>query len=253
MTPDDTRFVLAAYRPGTEDESDPRFQDALKQLENDPALKTWFDEQEALSASLSEKLKEIPIPSRLRSDILAGAKASSGNFPRKKRIWPRILAVAACLAIAGVSVFMWTNRFVPSGPQTLTAFNQDMRAYLEGFFLLDYQSEDLDDVQKWLATKQGYSDFKVPETLAGFTSLGCEVIDWHGKQAYLICFDVDGELVHLFSVPDGAALPDAPTNTLPIAIAQSGEWSTTEWVENDELYFVATLGDANHLKHSLGI
>ena len=252
MTPD-ARFVLAAYRPGSEDSEDPEFQEALKLLETDQELRNWYDEQLLLAAALSAKLKEIPIPPQLRADILAGAKVSSGTFGTKKRRWPKILALAASIVITGATVFLWSNRFVPSGPDTFAAYDQDMRSYLERFFLLDYQSENLQEVKNWLASKHGYSGYTVPETLAGFPSLGCEVIEWHGKKASLICFDVDGELVHLFSMPDGETLPGAPTNPMPSAIAQVGEWCTTSWVEGGKLYLVASLGDAEHVKRSLGI
>lgn len=254
MTPDDTRFVLAAFRPGTEDANDPEFQEALKQVDTDPELRNWFNEQILLAAALSAKLKEIPIPPQLRADILAGAKVSTGGtFGAKKRRWPKILALAASIVITGATVFLWSNRFVPSGPNTFAAYDQDMRSYLGGFFFLDYQSKNLGEVKDWLASKHGYSGYTVPETLAGFPSLGCEVIEWHGQKAYLICFDVDGELVHLFSMPNGESMPGAPTNLSPSAIAQVGEWSTTSWVEGDKLYLVASLGDAGRVKRSLGI
>ncbi|MGK0186345.1 MAG: hypothetical protein ACI9R3_002128 [Verrucomicrobiales bacterium] len=253
MNLDDNRFVLAAFRPDTEDADDPRFRDALQKLQSDAELKSWFDEQNALSSALRDKLREIHIPAELRSNILTGAKVSAATEKRKPGKWPRILALAACIAILGASVFLWSNRFVPSGPVTFAAYHQDMRSYLNGFFLLDYESEDLENVQNWLATKYGYSDYKVPDALASFPSLGCEVIDWHGKQAFLICFDVDGELVHLFSMPGGKTLTGAPSNQSPSAVVQTGEWSSTSWIENDRLYLVATLGNAEHLKRSLGV
>lgn len=250
---DDTRFVLAAFRPGTEDVDDPRFKDALQKMESDPALKAWFEEQTALSNALREKLAEIAIPGSLRANILAGARASTGAARKPRKKWPRILALAATIAILGISAFFWNNRFVPSGPETFAAYHEDMRNYLSGLLFLDYRSDDLGEVEQWLASKHGYSGYKIPDALTGFTSLGCEVIDWHGKEAYLICFDVDGELVHLFSMPGGQSLPGAPIATSPGEVAVTGEWSSTSWIENDRLYLVATLGDAEHLKKSLGV
>ena len=253
MTPDDIRFVLAAYRPGTDDENDPQFRDALARMKSDSELKVWFDEQMALSRSLSEKLRDIPVPPQLRADILAGAKVSAPPASKRRRRWPQVLAVAACILLTGASVFLWLNRFVPSGPETWAAYQNDMGSYLSGFFLLDYESEDLEDVKQWLSKNHGVTNYTVPASLKQYPSLGCEVIEWHDREAYLICFNVDGELVHLFALPNDEGLPGAPTITAPGFIAQSGEWTMTGWREDGQLYLVSTLGNSEFLKRSLGV
>ena len=91
--------------------------EALALTETDSTLKQWFDEQAELSAALSAKLGEIPVPNDLRAKILAGADVSSapGNVSVSKfRRWLPALATAACLVVTGIAIFLWQNRYVPS-------------------------------------------------------------------------------------------------------------------------------------------
>ena len=46
MKSEEAKQLLEVFRPGGEDLGDPRFLEALKQTECDPALGRWFAEQE---------------------------------------------------------------------------------------------------------------------------------------------------------------------------------------------------------------
>ena len=47
MDNNDAKLILQVYRSGGEDASDPFFAEALEQARLDPALRTWFAEQQA--------------------------------------------------------------------------------------------------------------------------------------------------------------------------------------------------------------
>ena len=253
MTAEDAKFILASYRPLSGDADDQHFQEALAVMEENSELKEWFEQEMELSSALTEKLGEIEVPVELRADILAGARVSAETVSKvnlPKRRWPKVLAIAACLAITGAGIFLWKNHWSPSGPETMVAYRQDMGAYMDRVFLLDYQSKNLGDVKAWLASKHGFTNYTVPAALAGRPSVGCEVIEWHGRKAYLICFDVDGELVHLFTMPDGIDLEGCPPDATPL-FAQVDQWATSSWREDDRLCLVTTEGDEKFLRQAL--
>ena len=243
MDAEDARYILRSARPNGKDDQDPRFAEALEAAMTDDELNEWLANERAASQALSDKLAEIPVPEELRAKILAGARCSTPAPAPQRHRW---LAMAAILVLSVTLAFLWTNRFVESGPRSIAAYRADMSAYLEGFFLLDFQTENIDEIRDWLASKHGFTDYDVPESLASYPSVGCEIIHWHDTKIALICFDAGGELIHLFIAPDGH-VPDAP-GTPPSGI---GEWASTEWNEDGHTYLVLTKGDETFLSQAM--
>lgn len=248
MDREKARFLLTAYRTGGGDKDDPVFAEALAAVREDVELEEWFSQQQAFSRVLSGKLQEIAVPAEVKAKILAGSSASAG----RGRPWRWWLSLAASVVISGLLVFWWFNRFVPTGPETMAAYRVDMGQYLSHVFFLDYESENVSDVRRWLKDRHDVTDYTIPESLDKYASLGCEVIRWHDLTAYLICFDVKGELVHLFLLPDGSHLPDSVSIGKTDLARVSGKWSTASWVEGDDLYLVSTLGSEEFLREALG-
>lgn len=245
MDSDQIKFTLAAFRPSSDDADDPIFAEALAEVEKDAELKVWFDQQMELNQALTGKLSEIEVPGALRSKIAAGGSVS--KKPRRQQ-W---LAIAAAFAVSAVGIAFALTHYSESGPKTVAAYRVDMGSYLSKLLFLDFKSDKLDEVQSWLESEHSVAH-TVPVPLQSRPSLGCEVVPWHGRSSYLICFDVDGELVHLFVMPGGADVEGTPSGAdRAYASVDDGKWSTLTWSDAGDLYLVATQGDKAFLAAAL--
>ena len=106
------------------------------------------------------------------------------------------------------------------------------------------QKKNLDKLIGHLADKHQFTNYEVPEALAQNRSVGCRMVEWNNTEVALICFSVDGELVHLMVLPK-TQLPEIPKM---IKSVQAGEWATAGWKDEDNVYLVATKGGAEFLQ-----
>lgn len=242
----EAKLRLQAFRVGRDDSEDPVFAEALRLARQDPELSHWLQEQQALNHSLSEKLREIPVPEDLKSNILAAYRVSKKQPRIQRREW---LALAALFLVLLIPIGKWLNRIRNEGPVTFDAYQHDMVKYLSRGFYLDLATDDPKAIRDWLANEHGFTGYAVPAGLEQYPSIGCRVIRWHSRQSVLICFDVNGELVHLFVIPV-SELPDGPASP-ERSYARIGQWTTASWAEGERCYYVATRGDEQFLKQSL--
>ena len=80
MDREQARFVLRSFRPDGADSGDPDFEEALAVAADDRELGEWLAVEREQDASVAASLKDLTIPSSLRSSILAALKAdAAGN------------------------------------------------------------------------------------------------------------------------------------------------------------------------------
>jgi hypothetical protein len=80
MDREQARFVLRSFRPDGADSRDPDFEEALAVAADDRELGEWLAVEREQDASVAASLKNLTIPSNLRSSILAALKAdAAGN------------------------------------------------------------------------------------------------------------------------------------------------------------------------------
>lgn len=247
VTEEQAKLILSVHRSGDSDPDDSLVTDALALVATDSDLRVWYEREQQCIAALDAKFGEIAPPANLRARILETAPPTA----RSQR-WTRrhtILAAAALLVISLVGSALWLERPFTSGVASRAAYQQDMATFLDRFFLLDYESDKIEDVTGWLARERGIKNFAVPQSLAAHPSLGCEVIPWNGRLTYLICFDVDGELYHLFLLPGGTdlAAPAGESKRFPV----DPKWATASWSDGNDLYFCCSLEDPDRFRRIL--
>ena len=71
MNRHEAKRQLEVFRPGGADARDPCFAEALKQLEHDPELARWFNEQRRFDAVMAEGVKAVATPADLKAAILS--------------------------------------------------------------------------------------------------------------------------------------------------------------------------------------
>ena len=240
MTPDEVKFILQAYRAGTEDDNDPRFQEALAHVEKDAELAAWFAEQQEFDGIVRDRLREIEVPADLKQRILAGRKVVQmppRNYSRE------LIGLAAVLLIFAAGIFYFNG---PSGDAARNrlalgaSWQASMVHRLDTGYQLNLRESDPAKVRAWLAEHSPVNVEGLPAVLDGHSSHGCETFTWNGREVVLACFNMNGEIVHVFMM-DHADLPDDDHRHWP-AGSEAGRWATDYWCDHKTEFLVATSG-----------
>lgn len=242
MDPQRAKFLLQGGLPRASDREDPAFVEALAEAETDPALEDWTRRQQQLTDALAGKLNEIAVPAHLKNHLLAGGFVSQRAHRFRRRSW--LAAAASLVLLIGLAAWQWISTPVvqPIGFATLRA---DLCDFLTGDVRLEVQSPLLERLQAHLGAKHQFTNYAVPAALAAQRGVGCRMIDWRGRQVALICFTSHGQLVHFFVTPR-SAWPDAEL-PLDYTHEQVDEWATAGWVDDRNVYLVATRGSPEML------
>jgi hypothetical protein len=243
MKKEEAKFILGSYRHGGQDGNDPHFREALALAKSDPELSKWFEEELALEAEVSRKVHSIPVPSNLRSNILAGRKLVRPDGLWQRRGWFSL--VASLLVLLSVLVFWFQRPAASDFAKFETEMTEFLTSKLDG---LDFQTEELGEIRAWLAAHGSSDDFVLPERLAELQGLGCRLIDWRGNLVTLICFTSGSDEVHLL-VMDRSALRHPPGRRPQFG--QSGTWATAAWSDQDKVYMLSAEGNGDLLAELL--
>jgi hypothetical protein len=183
------------------------------------------------------------------------AEAGSGDkivsLPKRRvTFWRMLPAMAAAIVLLSVVAIWW----VP-GRHRVSYATVDSRI-VEIFGkgpTLPKRSQNSEELRAWLLAQGAPADFQIPKKLRGLKSFGCEVVDMHGRPAYLTCFwtekkpGVDeGSLVHLL-VAHRKDFKDAPPTGAP-QYNTMADWSFAAWSEGDVIYTMAANAPMEQLK-----
>jgi hypothetical protein len=194
------------------------------------------------------------LPAEKVDAILAGGRAAARGegaspaktekvvtFPRPKRF--ALIVAAAVLLFVGLAI--WQPRvtrpvsFALFAPRVVEFFGQPPE--------LPKRSQNPEELRTWLLAQGAPTDFQIPAKLRGMESLGCQVVNVHGRPAYLTCFWREkGELVHLL-VARRDDFREAPSNSTPQFRELSG-WSFASWSEGETIYTLATAAPLEKLR-----
>jgi hypothetical protein len=236
MDNQEAKLYLSAYRPGGRDVPDPVFQEALRQAEQDPTLKAWFHQEQALDAAVASKLKGIRPPANLKAEILAGQKLAP-----PPAWWPqlRVWAMAASFVLLAGILALWNGLEQRTGPAPMMAeFRRDVSQVVAGGFVPDRMVGNAAEAREWLASQQAPVSNRLPELLRDPAGYACKVIAWKGTRASMICFKTPQGSVHLFIV-DLSGLPgQAPDWKAPAEKIQG--LSTLAWTDASKAYVLVS-------------
>jgi hypothetical protein len=240
----EAREILACYRRGLDDASEPRLAAALERARQDPALAQWLDQQTAFDEALREQLREIPVPDDLRAKILA----RQPSRPRAHAGWrsPSWLAAAAGLAALAVLVGFWlAHRGAP-----FDAYRAEMARTVAGEYEIEHRSEQLDEIRSYLASRGSPTDYSLTPALQDLEAEGVSVLHWRGRNVSLLCLDAGGDRDLFLFVAPRSAFRDAPA-TAPPRLEKIDGLITAAWTDGDTVYFLAGHGDERFLRQYL--
>lgn len=184
------------------------------------------------------------LPTEQVEAILArgrGAVSSDGEpvaeqkvvaFPMRRRL---ALALAAAVVVfAGLAI--WQP--LAARPVSYALFAPRVVEFFGKPPELPKRSQNPEELRAWLLAQGAPADFQIPAKLRGLESFGCEVVDVHGRPAYLTCFWREkGELVHLL-VAKRADFREGPPGATPQFRELIG-WSFASWAEGETIYTLA--------------
>lgn len=246
MNRDEAQARLRAYQPGSADDHDPRFAEARARLERDAELRSWFEQERRFDAAVRERLGAVPPPPGLLPRLLAAR--GRPTVGRRASVWQLPLALAASLALLlGLGFYGWKATREPVTP--LSACRTHLAEWLRQFPRLDLESEQLAEVKAWLAARGVTDEVSVPTGLQQFPTIGCRQLDWQGRSVSLICFMVDGDVMHLVVV-SGPPLEGVAAQG-DYRFARAGEFRTAAWSRAGATYLLLTRAPANALRRVL--
>jgi len=206
MTTEQAKFILNAYRAGTRDTRDPSVAEAIRMAQRDPQLAQWLANEQAHSAVVSARLRQIAPPPELRNAILAGARVST-DAERRNR-WIRIAGYAAAACIVGVfGFFAFRNAPATSNTNRLAVYAvADAHAVPHGTsgMLAHTVKLELGETDRHLATD-------VPIDLDALLADGCRTVDFGGHDVIEVCFSRSGNRFHLYA----ARMTEFPADLVP--------------------------------------
>ena len=262
MNHETAKALLVACRPNGADAKDPRMAGAFALVERDTELRAWFATEQASDKIIGAKLKAAPLPEGLLEQIHARTRARIAALPLSYaeggeggegesdiesdnvswRWQPsRALAMAACFALLGLIAVLWLNRAPSASPGSFAAYRADMAQFLRTFPKLDISTDRLPEVRAWLRQQHPLTQANIPKALEAFPSIGCRTVEWQGRKLALVCFMVEGQVVHLFVMPR-STFPDAKFDATP-TFAKAGSQTTASWASGENLYLLVTQAD----------
>ena len=142
------------------------------------------------SSPVRQHYEQQNLPAEMAERILARGRMLA---KRRRRIvalgWSMAAVVALCL---GATLWRVTPAETP-GTLITTADVQHAISHYFAFPERPLSRRDSNPVslQKWLETKHAPADFALPGSLKKAQSIGCRVLNVHGRQVSLICFYAD--------------------------------------------------------------
>lgn len=196
----EAKLRLKIYRPGTGDDSDTFFEEALQMVKQSPELAKWWEAEMANDERVRKMVGMEQVPDGLRESLIESRLETKPREKSKARSFSQWLALAAALAVLlGLALVLKpgaTNR--ATGPDFLKQFAALGES---GFIWLAKKSLDPADLQSWLASKGAPSKFAIPAGLSALPGKGCQTYSFHGAKVSLICFKMsDQRIVHLFVI-----------------------------------------------------
>jgi hypothetical protein len=243
--------TLALYRPGTADESDPDFAEALDFVKRDPDLSRWFGEHCALYAAVRSKFEQIPVPDGFKEQIVSEQKARTSIASRSRAAFIAMCAVAVLLLLVLGNFYLR-----PTDDRSLSAFGARMAGIvLRAYPKMDLETNNLAAIQQYLAQNGGPGNYVLPKGLETVPGTGCKILFWHGKRVSMVCFNSGKSSapntpdLFLF-ILDRASLSDPPTRN-SAQFARMNGLTAASWSSGNLTYVLQGMGDEGFLLNFL--
>ncbi len=240
MNREEAREVLLLYRPGTADAEDPQVVSAMEVARRDPELGEWFQRHVAFQSAMRDKLRQIEVPSHLKTALLARTKlglpariVAPPWWTRPTTVW--LSAVAAVCAVVLVVAVLWPR--ASASPNRFASFKERMVSEVQRQYAMEWETSDMNRLRQSIAARGGRADYTVPRGIAKLKLTGGGVLKFQSNPVSMVCFDRGGGQMLFLFVMKRDAVKDPPAQTPQLSIVH--EYKTASWSQGDNTYVLA--------------
>lgn len=194
---------MSAYQPGSDDEDDPKFIEAIMQMKRNPELLKWFDEKQRFDKEYSQAIQNFRAPEELKQSLISQYENNNTSKIKSRIKTSWIWAAAACLMILlGLMSFNSYVIYREYKVENISDFRNAMAYLASGYCSLDFFNDDALLIENWLHAAGAPVPEALPDTFNTLNTVGCKKIKWNGKIATLLCFHTsDNKIVYLIQLP----------------------------------------------------
>lgn len=249
MTNEEAKFMLQGYRPNGGDAQDPAFAEALKQVERDPALRAWFEREQAFDRVIVDKLNAVAPPADLRDSILAGSRLSSKSTRQNDQAWwqrPWTYGLMAAAALVVLFSMLGLGPVRSAAGVTSEQLFEVAVADAAGAHPDSKHADMLGGFGAWLESPASHFAAGVlPVSAVQLQTDGCRTIDIAGHEVFEICFSRNGNWYHVYIAPrtNAEALP----SVAPV-FHQQNELVAMSWSDRQFGYMVSSTTSIEDLR-----
>jgi len=239
----EVRSILSLHR-ANEPVNNERFAQAKELAAKDPELARWWVEDQEVDDAIATQLASVPVPADLKARLMSRAKPLASPQFRWRR--PALLGAAAIVVLA-VLFALSKGPFKPA--PSLADYRAEMVRFFSVWQPLDLETNNLTDINKFLAKSGAPSGFDIPQPLRDLEPIGCTKLRFRGEDVAVICFKrANGKVAHLFVINRKAIHGVGPSPNF----ANQGNWATAAWVKGDRDYLLTLQGDQREAAKLIG-
>lgn len=239
----EARSILSLHR-ADESVNDERFAQAKELAAKDPELARWWVEDQEIDDAIATQLASVPIPADLKARVISRAQPPA--TPRFTWRRPALLAAAAIVVLA-VLFGLWKTPLKPPAP--LADYRAEMVRFFSVWQPLALETNNLIDINKFLAKSGAPSGFNIPQPLRDLEPVGCTELRFRGEDVAVICFKRgNGKVAHLFVINRKAIRGVGPNPDF----VNHGKWSSAAWAKGDYDYLLSLQGDQRDAEKLIG-
>lgn len=198
-------------------------------LQKDTAARDLYRRSEEFNAQAHRALHDIPVPADLRGKILAQAQTAQPEDSQSKIItvpfWrtPRAIALAAALAFMATGITFWIT--APRENQSFAGYRSRMIGFALREYRMDIHTNNLTEVQKFLAQNGAPSEFNLPTPLAQTPVKGGATLTWQGRPVSMVCFDRLNTTLYMFVI-DNTSAPSSVQEVTSFKNVATASWTS---------------------------
>lgn len=241
--------ILLRHRPGrADDSSDPELAEALAQARRDPELARWLEDHLTFQQTVSDRLRQLPVPGGLKQKILEGYPPPPAAIviPWRQPVLYGLAAAAAIVLMIGLVYF----RADRAEDRSFAGFRNRVVRNAQRGYAMDIATTNLTEIRSYLAANRAPADYVVPARLEQLPGDGGAVLHWNNKTVSMVCYRFNSrEDLYLF-VASRSDIPGAPQDSSP-EFTRIGRLTTASWSAGDRAYVLAGPGDESFLRRYL--
>lgn len=217
---------------------DPVVRAALEQVQRDPELRHWWEQQQAFQHEVRDKFRQVRVPRSLRDRILVQKKII--RLP-----WWRAPVAWSAAAAAAILITFFATRSPSSREDSFQTFRQRMVGNVLRQYAMTIVTNDMAPIRQHLATNSAPADYALPGNLGRLPVMGAGLLSWQDRRVSMVCLDSGVQGTVFLFVVDSSSVKNPPKQR---EYAPVNSLNTASWMEDGKAYVLAGSGGSEWLR-----